>query len=69
LRVRQGEVAETKEVQEGVVYADYDSAGSLLGLELLGPCPVAVLDGVAQSEPEAVKQFLRSAAPRELVPA
>src|SRR5262249_7439233 len=34
LRVREGEVAETKEVQEGVAYADYDGYGVLLGLEL-----------------------------------
>jgi hypothetical protein len=69
LRVREGEVADTKEVQEGVAYADYDSQGSLLGVELLGPCPVAVLDGIAANEPEPVRQFLRGGAPRELVPA
>ena len=69
LRVRDGEVADTKEVEEGVAYADYDSQGSLLGLELLGPCAAGVLDGVAEKEPEPVKRFLRSAAPRGLVPA
>ena len=52
-----------------VAYADYDSRGSLLGVELLGPCPVAVLDGIAANEPEPVRQFLRGGAPRELVPA
>jgi hypothetical protein len=69
LRVREGEVAETKEVEEGVVYADYDSQGSLLGVELLGPCSVMVLDGIAAGQPEPVKRFLTSATPRGLVQA
>jgi uncharacterized protein YuzE len=69
LRVREGEVAETKEVEGGVVYADYDSHGSLLGIELLGSCDIAVLEGVIANEPEAVKRFLRGGAPRGLVPA
>ncbi len=69
LRVREGEVAETREVAEGRVYADYDANDSLLGIELLGPCSVEVLDTIAEREPEAVKRFLRGGAPRELVPA
>jgi uncharacterized protein YuzE len=69
LRVREGEVAETKEVEGGVVYADYDSHGSLLGIELLGSCDIAILEGLAANEPAAVKRFLRGGAPRGLVPA
>ncbi len=69
LRVRDGEVAETREVEEGVAYADYDSHGVLLGVELLGPCKGVVLDGLAECEPEPVRQFLKGAAPRGLVPA
>ena len=69
LRVRDGEVAETKEVEDGIVYADYDSQGSLLGIELLGPCDVTVLESVTANEPEPVKRFLRGGAPRGLVPA
>lgn len=67
LRVREGEVAETKEEQEGVAYADYDSSGLLLGIELLGPCQIEVLDRIGQSEPESIRRFLKGAAPRELV--
>ena len=59
LAVGEGEVAETKEVEGGVVYADYDSNGSLIGIELLGSCDIAVLEGVTANEPEAVKHFLR----------
>ncbi len=69
LRVRGGEVAGTREVVEGVAYADYDSEGLLLGVELLGPCDGSVLDGIAEQEPEPIKQFLKAAAPRGLVPA
>ncbi len=67
LRVREGEVAETKEIEEGAAYVDYDSAGLLLGIELLGPCQVEVLDRIGQTEPEPIKRFLRGAAPRELI--
>jgi hypothetical protein len=69
LRVRAGEVAQTKDVKEGLAYADYDAQGVLLGVELLGPCPIDVLDAVAAGESEPVKRFLRGGAPRELVPA
>ncbi len=69
LRVRRGEVTETKEVKEGVVYADYDAHGLLLGVELLAPCEVEVLDRIAQREPESVRRFLTGSAPRGLVPA
>jgi uncharacterized protein YuzE len=69
IRVRMGEVSETREIAEGKALADYDVSGSLLGIELLAPCEVAVLDKLAATEPEPVKQFLRGGPPRELVPA
>ena len=69
LRVRDGEFAETREVVGGVVNADYDSHGCLLGVELLGACDLTVLEGVTTNEPEAVRHFLRAVAPRGLVPA
>jgi Protein of unknown function (DUF2283) len=69
MRVRDGEVAATKEVKEGVAYADYDALGSLLGIEILGRCDISVLDSIAANEPESVKQFFRASPPRELVPA
>jgi hypothetical protein len=42
LRIREGKVARTKEIEDGVAYADYDKSGQLLGIELLGPCRVEV---------------------------
>ena len=67
LRVREGSVAKTKEVKEGVAFADYDADGLLLGIELLGPCEVEVLDEIAEHEPDPIKRFLKGAAPREMV--
>ena len=67
LRVREGEVSETKEVSAGVAFADYGADGSLLGIELLAPCGVDVLDRLAETEPEPVRRFLRGCARRELV--
>lgn len=69
LRVRKGQVAETREVVEGRVFADYDANGTLLGIELLAPCNLEELTRIAAQEPEAVKRFLSGSAPRELVPA
>jgi uncharacterized protein YuzE len=69
LRVRQGEVAETREVAEGTAFADYDAGGLLLGIEILAPCTVEVLDRIAAQEPDPVRRFLRGGVPRELVPA
>ncbi len=67
LRVREGDVADTHEVKDGFAYADYDANGLLLGIELLGPCEVQVLDQLVKSEPEPVRRFLLSGAPRGLV--
>jgi len=67
LRIREGDVANTKEVKDGYAYADYDAEGMLLGIELLGPCEVEVLDSIVENEPEPVKRFLRGGTPRELV--
>lgn len=69
LRVRAGQVDETHEVAEGKVFADYDAKGALLGIELLAPCAVEILENIAAQEPEPIKRFLRGGAPRELVPA
>jgi uncharacterized protein YuzE len=66
LRVRAGKVVETKELSDGVAFADYGSDGFLLGVELLAPCEIAVLDDLAEKEPEPVKRFLRQSVRRPL---
>jgi uncharacterized protein YuzE len=67
LRIREGRVAETKEISEGVVFADYSADGRLLGIELLAECSVEVLDRLAAQEPDAVQRFLREGVRRQLV--
>ncbi len=67
LRVRDGKVARTREIKGGVVNADYDPDGLLLGVEVLGPCEVETLENAAAGESDAVKAFLRNGAPRGLV--
>lgn len=36
VRVREGQVGETREIVPGEVFADFDSEGRLLGVEVLG---------------------------------
>jgi uncharacterized protein YuzE len=67
LRVRQGKVAATKEVEDGLVFADYGADGCLLGVELLGPCAAEVLDRLAEKEPEVIRRFLREGVRQPLV--
>jgi len=64
--IRPGKAAETREYAHGKALADYDRQGNLLGIELLGPCEITVLDKISQREPTPVKNFLRSSIPREM---
>ena len=66
-RIRSGRVADTREFARGAVFADFDRKGQLLGIEMLAPCRVSVLDRVAKNEPRPARTFLRSAVPREMV--
>jgi uncharacterized protein YuzE len=66
LRVREGNVVETKELRDGVVFADYGVDGVLLGIEILAPFELTVLDHVADQEPGPVQHFLRDSVRRPL---
>lgn len=68
VRVRKGKVHETREISEGCVFADYAEDGLLIGIELLAPCQVEILDRITRGEPEPIQRFLRGSPPRELVP-
>jgi len=65
-KVRNGRVAKTVEYADGSAFADYGEDGKLLGIELLGPCEITVLDRIARKQPK-VKEFLRRHIPRQLV--
>jgi uncharacterized protein YuzE len=64
--VRKGRSAQTTEHGDGVAFADYDKHGVLLGIEVLAPCRLQVLNRIKGVEPE-VRKFVKSAAPRALV--
>lgn len=59
LRIREGKVAQTKEISDGVAFADFGADGFLVGVELLAPCSVTIFHRLAEKEPEPVRQFLR----------
>ena len=65
-RVRKGKTAETREFENGNLFADYDNAGNLLGVEMLTHCKVSVFERLSAPEP-AVKKFLKRSAPRDMV--
>jgi uncharacterized protein YuzE len=67
IRIREGQAEETTEVEEDRAYADFDSEGQLLGVELLAPCRVQILDSIAQKESAEVRAFLHSSPPRSMV--
>lgn len=68
---RKGRYDHVKEFAGGSAIADYDKNGYLLGVELIAPCKVKIVDELAAEESPAlrnsVKRFMRSTGPRELV--
>ena len=66
-RIRDGKSFKTKEYANGSAFADFNRKGELLGVELLGPCNIRVLDQIAKNETTPAKRFVRSAIPREMV--
>ncbi len=62
-RFRKGAVAETVEVVEGKAFADHDSSGRLLGVEMLSPCYASLMERLGD---EVAKAFIQRAIPHEL---
>jgi uncharacterized protein YuzE len=67
LRIRKGASARTVEVKDGAAYADYNQKGQLLGIELLEPCSIKVVDKIAQKEDASVKRFVLDNSPRGML--
>jgi uncharacterized protein YuzE len=61
--IRAGNSVETIEFAAGQALADYDRNGNLLGIELLGPCKVTILDKISRQEPGPIRRFLRNSIP------
>jgi hypothetical protein len=64
--VRKGRAAQVKELARGNAFANYNARGELLGVELLGPCEISVLDRIARKEPNTVRNFFRQSVPRQM---
>ncbi|MBI1903889.1 MAG: hypothetical protein HYS13_22535 [Planctomycetia bacterium] len=65
-QVRRGKAAEVREFEQGNALANYNANGELLGIELLGPCKLKVVDQIAEKD-GVVRQFIRSNAPRKML--
>ena len=61
IQIRKGKTKTTKEHADGNLFADYDAGGRLLGIEMLGPSPPAVLEEIVKGQSE--KRFVRRAVP------
>jgi hypothetical protein len=62
---RRGKAAKVREFADGNAFANYNEKGELLGIELLGPCKVEVVDKIAKRDD--LKKFIRSAAPSAML--
>jgi uncharacterized protein YuzE len=67
-QVRSGKSASVKEFQRGDVLADYDKEGNLLGIEVLAPCRISLLEKILRDEPHT-RQFVKRSIPRKMVSA
>jgi hypothetical protein len=65
-QIRKGHAARVRELVSGKAFANYSARGRLLGIELLAPCKVKVLETIANKEPTEVKVFLRTSIPRAM---
>src|SRR3972149_1906092 len=70
-QIRKGKHDHAKEFACGAAIADYDRHGYLLGVELLAPCKVKIVDELAKAETQlmrsGIKKFMRNSGPRELI--
>ena len=70
---RRGRVHEPREFADGAAFADYHKDGYLLGVELLSPCKVEIVDQLAANEPIELrtkpKRFMRDNGPRSMMAA
>jgi uncharacterized protein YuzE len=63
--VRRGKVKTTKEAADGKVFLDYDKDGRLLGIEMLSPCEISVIDRISKNS--RVRKFVKESIPRSML--
>ena len=64
-RVRKGKSQTIREFADGAAFADYGRDGKLLGIELLAPCSIKVLDKIAGQQ--LTKAFRKNSIPRAML--
>jgi uncharacterized protein YuzE len=64
-QIRKGKSVRVEEFADGAAFADFDKQGRLLGIELLAPCEIALLESIAKN-PRA-KRFVRESVPAGMV--
>lgn len=57
VRIADGKVARTVEIEAGSCYADEDAAGNLLGVEMLAPATVTIKVRVAKAVKEHYPKY------------
>ena len=67
-RVREGRPARAREFANGAAFAHYNNRGELLGIELLSPCQITVLDKIVGKD-SAVRKFVRNTIPNAMLAA
>ena len=67
-QVRRGKVARTREIQANVL-VDYDDAGHIMGIELLGPCHTTIIERYLEKKraPLSVRRFVQNKIPAEFI--
>lgn len=65
-RFREGRSAEAREFANGSVFAHYNNRGDLIGIEILGPCKIALVNQITNKVPD-IKKFVRDTLPPALV--
>jgi len=65
-QIRKGKAAKVREFADGNAFANYSRSGALLGIELIGPCKVSVVDQITKRD-ERAKRFVRRTAPKPML--
>lgn len=70
-QIRKANVAETREFAGGAAMADYNKNGELIGVEMIAPCKISVLDKIIKDEPPSIrshaKKFIRDNTPVKML--
>lgn len=68
IQLRAGRATDVREHADGAAFSNYDSNGDLLGIELLAPCKVELLNRLTRKLPQGpsraqARQLIRKGVP------